>query len=442
LLQPRPWLPPAAARYERGVLEEIAGLAPEALGREIVALVARNRAIHDADCVNLDPAGNVLNPRAEAVLAAGLGSRPSLGYPGDKHETGLEAIERIEVLAAELAATLFGARHVELRVASGALANLYAFMATAQPGDAILALPAEYGGHASHHAAGAAGRYGLVTHLAPGDPVRLGPDLEALRRLARQCRPKLIVVGGSLNLFAPPLREIRAIADEVSAWLLYDAAHMSGPIAGGRWPRPLAEGAHLVTMSTYKSLGGPAGGLILTDEPELARRLEAVAYPGLTANFDVARTAALALTLVDWLVHGPAYATMMLDTAAALAGALAAAGLPVWAAGHGFTRSHQLALDATGLGGGPEAARRLRRANLLTCGVRLPLPAAGAAVNGLRLGTPEAARRGMRPADMPTLAGFIARALAPGGDPDALAAEVTAFRRPFDRVHFVVEDRP
>jgi glycine hydroxymethyltransferase len=441
MLQPRSWIPPAAERYSRAVAEEIAGLPAEAVGREILDLVARNRAIHDRDCINLDPAGNVMNPRAEAVLAAGLGSRPSLGYPGAKHETGLEAIERIEAIAAALAATLFGARYIELRVASGALANLYAYMATASPGDAVIALPAELGGHASHHAAGAAGRYGLDVHLAPGDPDALGPDIDGLRRLARRCRPRLIIVGGSLNLFPPPLRELRAIADEAGAWLLYDAAHMSGPIAGRCWPQPLAEGAHLVTMSTYKSLGGPAGGLILTDEPELARRLEAVAHPGLTANFDVAKTAALALTLVDWLVHGPAYAAMMRDTAAALAASLLAEGLPVLAADRGGTRSHQLAVAAAGFGGGHAAARRLRRANLLTCGVWLSMAEVPGDVNGIRFGTPEVARRGMRASDMPALARFIARALAPDADLEAIGAEVTAFRRPFSGVHFIVEDQ-
>ena len=104
--------------------------------------------------------------------------------------------------------------------------------------------------------------------------------------------------------------------------MLFDAAHLCGMIAGGAWPNPLAEGAHLMTMSTYKSLGGPPGGLVVTDDAELAQRLDAIAYPGLTANFDAGKTAALAMTMLDWKVAGPAYARAMIDTASALAAAL------------------------------------------------------------------------------------------------------------------------
>jgi hypothetical protein len=137
--------------------------APELIAR-VEALAEKNREIHERDCFNLNPAANVMNPRAEALLASRLGSRPSLGYPGDKYEMGLEAIEEIEVIAAELAAEVFDARFAEIRVASGAMANLYAFMATCKPGDTIIAPPAAIGGHVTHHAPGCAGLYGLRIH--------------------------------------------------------------------------------------------------------------------------------------------------------------------------------------------------------------------------------------------------------------------------------------
>ena len=113
-----------------------------ALDAQLHALVDDNIVIHEQQCLNLDPASNVMNPRGEALLAAGLGTRPSLGLPGAKYETGLEAIEQIETLAADLAREVFGARHCELRVASGAIANLYAFMATCRPGDTVIVPPA------------------------------------------------------------------------------------------------------------------------------------------------------------------------------------------------------------------------------------------------------------------------------------------------------------
>jgi glycine hydroxymethyltransferase len=133
-------------------------------------------------------------------------------------------------------------------------------------------------------------------------------DTAALEFLARTERPRLITIGGSLNLDEHPVAELRAIADEVGATLLFDAAHQCGIIAGRAWKNPLTEGAHLMTMSTYKSLGGPAGGLIVTNDAALAERLDAIAFPGMTANFDAAKSAALAVTMLDWRDFGRAYA--------------------------------------------------------------------------------------------------------------------------------------
>jgi glycine hydroxymethyltransferase len=350
---------------------------------------------------------------------------------------GLEAIEKIEVIAAELAAEVFGARYAEIRVPSGAIANLYAFMATTKPGDRIIAPPASIGGHVTHHAPGCAGLYGLQIHPAPVDAEAYTVDVAALRKQARALEPKLITIGSSLNLFPHPIREIRAIADEVGAVVLFDAAHTCGMIAGRAWQQPLAEGAHLMTMSTYKSLGGPPSGLILTSDAALAESLDRIAFPGLTANFDAAKSAALAITLLDWKAHGEAYAAAMARAASALADALAERGLPVFATARGRTGSHQFALVAAEFGGGQAAAKRLRLANILSCGIGLPLAEIDGDMNGLRFGTPEIVRWGMTEKDMPELAALIARALRGNEEPQAVAADVTSFRRRFSRLHFI-----
>jgi glycine hydroxymethyltransferase len=164
--------------------------------------------------------------------------------------------------------------------------------------------------------------------------------------------------------------------------------------------------------------------------------VDAIAYPGLTANFDAGRTAALAVTLLDWKVAGPAYARAMVEAAQALAAELARRGVPVFAAERGATRSHQFAVVATPWGGGQALARRLRRANLLTCGIGLPLAPVEGDVNGLRIGTPEVVRLGATAADMPALAALLARALDPRTDPVSVAGDVTAWRRQFSGIHF------
>ncbi len=433
-LAPRPWVPePCEARVQE-IAAATAAAGSAALGARIEALIVRNLEIHDAECFNLNPATNVMNPRAEAALARGLGSRPSLGYPGDKYEMGLEAIEEIEVIAAELAAETFAASHAEIRVASGAMANLYGFMALARPGDAIIAPPPAIGGHVTHHAAGCAGLYGLVTHAAPVDAAGYSVDVAGLAELAARVRPKVITLGSSLNLFPHPVRAVREIADRVGAKVLFDAAHQCGIIAGGAWPNPLDEGAHLMTMSTYKSLGGPAGGLIVTRDAAIAEALDRIAFPGMTANFDAARAAALAITLIDWRDFGQGYARAMVDLAQALGRALAAEGLAVHAAARGITQSHQFAIEAAGFGGGQAASRRLRRAGFLACGIGLPGPEAAGDTNGLRIGTPELVRRGVTPADAPELARLIAEGLR-ANDPETLAPRTRALRARFTGLH-------
>ena len=433
----RDWVPGLCEDRVQALAAAAAGLDADAIEAEILRLADSNRDTHERECINLNPATNALNPKAERLLSMSLGNRPSLGYPGDKYEMGLEAIERIEVITQELAAEVFGAKFVEYRVASGAMANLYAFMTAAKAGDAIIVPPAEIAGHVTHHQAGAAGLYGLAIHEGKADPARFTYDLAALRVQARRVQPKLITVAGSLNLLPHPISEIRAIANEVGALVLFDAAHMSGMIAGRAWQQPLAEGAHMLTMSTYKSLGGPAAGLVLTNEPELAQKLDAIAYPGMTANFDAAKTAALAVTLLDWKVYGRDYAAAMAATAKALAEALASAGLPVHGAAYGFTTSQALAVEAGRWGGGQAAAKRLRRANILTCGIGLPIAAVAGDANGLRIGTPEIVRYGMGPEHMAELAGLIVRALIGNEEPEAVAEAASSMRRRFERMRFV-----
>jgi glycine hydroxymethyltransferase len=428
----REWLPEAARERERSILAAIDGEAVDGLAARVNGLIERNRDIHERECVNLNPATNVMNPRAEVALAAGLGTRPSLGYPGEKYEMGLEAIEAIEVIAADLARRVFGARYAEVRVGSGAMANLYAFMATCRPGDSVIVPPPTIGGHITHNRDGAAGLYGLRIHEFPIDEARYTVDLDGLAALARQVRPKLITLGASLNLAPHPVAEVRSIADDVNASVLFDAAHACGMFAGHVWPNPLSEGAHLMTMSTYKSLGGPPGGLVLTDQAELAKRIDAIAYPGLTANFDVGKTAALAIALLDWLECGDAYADAMVATAAQLATVLARRDVPVFTTPAGHTTSHQFALDAARWGGGHAAAVRLRQANILTCAIGLPV---GEAMSGLRLGTPEIVRWGMTAPDMEELADLVCAGL--NGDPASVAPRTTAFRRRFMELHYV-----
>ena len=432
----RDWVPAPSETLVQTIATRTASQDSETIAARIATLAEENRKIHERDCFNLNPATNVMNPRAEALLSSGIGSRPSLGYPGDKYEMGLEAIEEIEVVAAELVAEIFQARFSEIRVASGAMANLYAFMATCKPGDTIIAPPATIGGHVTHHIDGCAGLFGLRTVPAPINPDGYTLDIDALRTMAEQEKPALITVGGSLNLFEHPVAEVRAIADGVGAKVMFDAAHQCGIIAGRAWKNPLAEGAHLMTMSTYKSLGGPAGGVIVTNEAGLAERLDAIAFPGMTANFDAAKSAALAVSMLDWREHGPAYAQAMIDLSKALAESLAANGVPIFTTPNGYTNSHQFAIEAASFGGGQAASKTLRKAGFLACGIGLPITEVPGDLNGLRIGTPELVRWGVTAQDAPALAALIHEGLTK--DPEAVAPRTQSMRKRFNTLHFVI----
>ena len=428
---PRPWMSAQARAREHEILGAVADLDPADLRSRIEASARAHRTGHDERSINLNPATNVMSPRAEALLAQGLGTRPSLGDPGEKYETGLEHLEDIEVTTMELARRVFRARHAEVRVASGAMANLYAFMATCRPGDAIIVPPASIGGHVTHHQAGAAGLFGLDIHVGVADPATFSYDLDALAEQARAVRPALITVGTSLNLREHPVAAIAGIARSVDARLLFDAAHACGMVAAGLWQNPLAAGADLMTMSTYKSLGGPPGGLVVCDDDDLAARLARIAYPGLTANFDIARVAALGVALTDWLEAGRDYGAAMVANAQALATGLADQGLAVHQPGGAATTSHQLALEAAAPGEGRATALRLARARLLVSDIGLPTEVG----EGVRLGTPEVTRLGFGPQTMAgEVAELIGRALR--DDPSTVADDVSALRARHRTLHF------
>lgn len=437
----RDWVPAESVRFYEKQAARYRTLPARDFAGEVERTLAAHERYTDLDCINLYAGTNFMNPRAARFQASSVGSRPSLGYPGDKYETGLGYAEQIEIMAVELIKRIFKCEYVEFRVGSGSLANLYAYMACTKPGDKIMALPVAAAGHVTHHAEGAAGLYGLEIHQIPFDGERMEVDLDRLRVEARQLRPKLIILGASLALQPYPVREVRQLADEIGAYLMFDAAHLSGIIAGGEFQQPLAEGAHLMTCSTYKSFGGPAGGLVLTNDSRVAERLDKIAYPGLTANFDLARTAALVAAASDILEFGPAYARTCIANARGLAAALAAEGLPVHGpAAKGYTLSHHVAVQAASFGGGTTASRRLEPANILTSGIGLPLPLLENDYNGLRIGTQEITRWGMQPDDMPAIARLIARVLLKGEDPTAVQPDVIALRHRFQSLHYVFSD--
>lgn len=426
-----PWAVQSARRRVAEVEAEFSGLPSGAVEQSV-------RGILDAHAEKVDETGivlyagtNVMTPAARRYLGSTLETRPSMGYPGDKYQPFVDHIEELEVLVTDLARRAFRADFAEIRIQSGTLANLAVYSTFAESGDTIAVLPEAAGGHISHHECGAPGIRGLKVVDLPYDAEALNVDLDRLPEFLSRHKPKIVVVGASLLLFAHPLARIRDMADEAGAILVYDAAHVDGIISGGHFQQPLAEGAHIVTSSTYKSLGGPSGGMILTNDASLAEKVSATVYPAMTANYNAGRLASLAITLAESLEFGEEYARACIANARRLAGSLEDEGFVVAGARRGFTDSHHVGVDAREFGGGSVAARMLAEAGIYLSGIGVPWQNEGEGYRGIRIGTQEITRRGMSPEDMGSIAGWMGDILFRRRDPTQVAAMVGEFRRRF-----------
>ena len=408
-LAARHWIPVQCDEYAQAQARMTSSRSSKAVLAEIERAIALNRAIHDAECINLNPATNVMNPKAEAALASGLGSRPRLAIPATSTKWGWKGSRRSRSSLPNWRPRYSGPDTRKFACLGCDCQSLRVHGGEPKPETCIIAPPPSIGGHVTHHLAGCAGMYGMTIHAAPVDSDGLHRRRGRPSLLARQVKPKMITIGSSLNLLPHPDPGDPDDRGRSRCAVLFDAAHLCGMIAGHAWPQPLEEGAHLMTMCTYKSLGGPPSGLIVTNDAEIAQKLDKIAFPGMTANFDAAKSAALAITLLDWRLHGRAYAAAMAETATALAEALPERGLPVLQG----QAIHDVAPVRDGgarFGGGQAAAKKLRRANS-SCGIGLPIASVEGDMNGLRMGTPEIVRWGMTADDMPELAALIARGL-------------------------------
>lgn len=435
-----PWAGEPSRQRMAELEERFSGLAPEEVGRSVGRILADHAEKVDENGIVLYAGTNAMSPLARRFLGSALESRPSMGYPGEKYQTFLEHVEELEMLVVDLARRAFRAEFAEVRVQSGTLANLAVYSTFAEPGDTIAVLPEAAGGHISHHGYGAPSIRGVEVVDLPYDVQRMNVDLEKLPEFLNRHRPKLMVVGASLLLFPHPLERIREISERAGAILVYDAAHVDGLISGGLFQQPLAEGADLITSSTYKSLGGPSGGMILTNDPALAERVAGTVYPAMTANYNAGRLAALAVTLAESLRFGEDYARACIANARELARSLEEEGFVVAGAGQGFTDSHHVGVDAYDFGGGDAAARALAEAGIYLSGIGLPWQGADEVYRGIRIGTQELTRRGMKPEHMAKIAGWMGDVLLRKQNAAPVNDRVREFRREFTSYEYCFDD--
>ncbi len=379
---------------------------------------------------------NVTSLLVRELCASDFSHRYAEGEPGRRYYQGCRYIDEVEELAVELTKKLFRAPYVNVQPVSGTVANLACFAALAEAGDTMLALTIPHGGHISHAELSAAGIRGLRVKSMPFDAEEMNIDVDRAEKKIREVEPRIVLFGASMFLFPHPVRELSEAAKEVGAVVMYDAAHVLGLIAGGRFQQPLEEGADVVSASRHKTFPGPQGGLILARE-ELGSRLSRAVFPGLVSNHHLHHLAGYAVALAEMLEFGESYAEQVVRNSKALAGALAEQGFRVLCEHKGFTESHQVVVDVSAQGGGARVAERLERANIILNKNLLPWDDVHRSANpsGIRIGTQEVTRLGMKEAEMEHIAELIARVVR-GESTGKVREEVADLRRSFNRVHY------
>ncbi len=345
------------------------------------------------------------------------------GYPGKRYYGGCIFHDAAEDLARERAKALFGCHFANVQPHCGANANIAAFMAICKPGDTILSLPIKSGGHLSHglkpNFSGTF--YTIVDYDLDPSTERL--DYDRIAELAREHRPRMIICGYSAYPRTIDFARFRAIADEVGAVLLADIAHIAGLVAAGVHPSPFPH-AHVVTTTTHKTLRGPRGGLILTDDEEWAKLVDRKVFPGSQGGPLMHVIAAKALAFGEALTpEFKVYARQVVANAAALATALAGHGYRLCSGG---TDNHLMLVDLRPRDAdltGADAERWLEAAGIVCNKNGIPNdPRPPVVTSGLRLGTPALTTRGMKEPEMVQVAAWIDRVLSSKGDATVASA--------------------
>jgi glycine hydroxymethyltransferase len=352
------------------------------------------------------------------------------GYPGKRYYGGCEYVDVTEQLAIDRACQLFDCSFANVQPHSGATANQAVFYALLQPGDAFMGLDLAAGGHLTHgHPANFSGKwFKPVPYTVRRDDQRI--DMEQVEKLAQEHRPKLIIAGGSAYPRQIDFAHFRKIADSVGATFMVDMAHFAGLVAGGAHPNPL-EHAHVVTTTTHKTLRGPRGGMILSRDADLGKKINSAIFPGLQGGPLMHVIAAKAVAFGEALrPEFKTYARNVIENAKALAETLKSAGLDITTGG---TDTHLMLVDLRPKGAkGRPAEHALDRA-AITCNKNaVPFDTEKATItSGIRLGSPAGTTRGFGPEEFRQIGGLIVEvveAVAKNEDGDAQVEQSVARR--------------
>ena len=381
--------------------EDIKTFDPE-LGEAIKKEIGRQN-----DHIELIASENFVSKAVMAAMGSPLTNKYAEGYPGKRYYGGCEYVDIAENLAIQRAKELFGCTYANVQPHSGAQANMAVYFALVKPGETVLGMNLAHGGHLTHGSpVNMSGTYYNIVPYGVNDEGFI--DYDELRRIAHECKPKMIIAGASAYGRKIDFKKFREVADEVGAFLMVDMAHIAGLVAAGYHESPIPY-AHVVTTTTHKTLRGPRGGMILSSE-EFAteHKLNKSIFPGIQGGPLMHVIAAKAVCFKEALDPGfKDYAGKIIDNAQALCRGLMDRGFKIVSGG---TDNHLMLVDLTNKDVTGKDAEKLLEAANITCNKNtIPNdPASPNVTSGIRLGTPAVTTRGMNTADMDVIAESIA----------------------------------
>ncbi len=391
-------------------------------------------------CINLIASENATSPAVDKLLVSDFAHRYAEGLPGHRYYQGTKYVDDIEIYTSKLMAKLFNAKFAEVRILSGTQANMAAYASICKPGDTVASASIPCGAHVSHTRWGAAGFMNLKWRSLPFSVDSFNIDIEKASEQLKEEKPKLLILGASLFPFPHPVKELAPVVHDYGGKVLYDGAHVLGLIAAGFFQQPLKEGADLMTASTHKTFFGPQGGLIVTNDDDLFKKVQNNVFPSLVCNHHIHRLPALAMAAAEIEKFGKQYAQDVISNAQSLAKAMADAGFDVVKTSRGFTESHQVVVHVEKLGGGKNVAELCEEANIILNKNFLPTDKISPAVmdnpGGIRIGTQEMTRYGMGKKEMKQIAQLLKRLVIDKEPADKVKTEIIALRANFQKVGY------
>jgi len=386
---------------------------------QIADLARKHERWRQDECLNLIPSENTTSPAVRQLMISDMGHRYT---SQDGYYAGTRYIDELEILGEALAREVFKAEVANLKPISGHMSDMILLSTFAKPMEKVMTVHPLNGGYPGLSETGLLRVLGLQGVYFPFDRHRMNIKVSESADLIKKTKPRIVVFGASFFLFPHPVKELLEVCREDGILVAYDGSHVLGLIAGGEFQNPFKDGADILVGSTHKSFFGPQGGIILANK-EHGEQVAANIHPMLVDNAHWNRIAALTMALAEVKKFGRNYASQVVKNAKALAKSLDQSGLAVVGKEFGFTKSHQVILDVGGLKAGREVARRLEKANIITdCGVRL--------------GTSEVTRWGMKEFEMEKIAELIARILLKNETPQHVKRDVVKLRTQFEKIQF------